>query len=374
MKKYLMTSASFALIGSMASAGGLDRTGQFLGDLFAEGDVAKLSFGTVSPSVSGTGLFTGAEFSEVGNNFNQTSASVKMDITDALSFLVIYDEPFGVDVEYDGNPAATELAGTVAFVDSSAVTAVGRYKFGNGFSAHAGLRAQTIEGNITLSGLAYGTASGYNIETDSDTEFGYLVGVAYERPDIALRVALTYNSAIDYELDAVDEFPAASFLAGEHILETSTPESWNLEFQTGVAEDTLVFGSIRWAAWGDFDVPANALSLAAGSPVDLADIDDSTDFVIGVGRRFTDRFAGSVSIQYEAEGDELVSPLAPTNGRLGLTVGGSYKITDALTLAGGVNYTTVGDAMPETGTPDVARADFEDNDSIGVGFSLAYSF
>ncbi|MEM6897893.1 MAG: transporter, partial [Pseudomonadota bacterium] len=223
----------------------------------------------------------------------------------------------------------------------------------------------TIEGNITLNGTAYIPFAGYELVTDSGTEVGYLVGVAYEQPEIALRVALTYNSEIEFDLDAVDP-------SGEHTLETSTPESWNLEFQTGIAPDTLLFGSIRWAAWGDFEVPARALTLATGSTVDLADIDDSTDYVIGIGRRFTDEFSGSVSIQYEAEGDELVSPLAPTNGRLGITFAGSYQITEQLTLAGGINYTTLGDAKPQT--RDTARADFEDNDSFGIGFSLAYSF
>ncbi|MEM6896504.1 MAG: hypothetical protein AAF576_03945, partial [Pseudomonadota bacterium] len=183
-----MSSAVLALIGSSATAGGLDRTGQFLGDLFAEGNVAKLSYGNVSPSVSGTGEGTGADFDDVGDDFNQLGASLKMDVTDEFSLAIIYDEPFAADVEYPGDPATTELAGTVAFVESSALTVVGRYKFNENFSAHAGLRRTTIEGNITLNGTAYIPFAGYELVTDSGTEVGYLVGVAYEQPEIALRV------------------------------------------------------------------------------------------------------------------------------------------------------------------------------------------
>lgn len=362
MKKYLMTTAAVALTATSAAAGGLDRTGLFLGDLFAEGDVAKLSFGSVNPSVSGTGIITsgGGTFDDVGLNYTPFAFSLKQDINEQISYVVIFDQPYGVDVEYPGSGAATALGGTMAEVNSTALTFVGRYEFGNGFSVHGGLRAQKIEGEVTLSGLAYGPANGYNLNTESGTEVGYLVGGAYERPDIALRIALTYNSEIEYELDAVD-------LSGAHVVETSTPESWNLEFQTGVAENTLVFGSIRWAAWGDFSVPAAGLG-----GVDLVDLDDSTDYVLGVARRFNESLVGLVSLQYEAEGDPLVSPLAPTNGKLGITVGGQYALSDEITLSGGVNYTRLGDAQPQTS--DTARAEFNDNSSVGIGFSVAYNF
>ncbi|MCH2168330.1 MAG: hypothetical protein MK107_11465 [Oceanicola sp.] len=49
-------------------------------------------------------------------------------------------------------------------------------------------------------------------------------------------------------------------------------------------------------------------------------------------------------------------------------------MSDAITISGGVNYTKVGDAQPETGTPDTARANFNDNSVFGVGFSVAYKF
>ncbi|MEL6608956.1 MAG: outer membrane protein transport protein [Pseudomonadota bacterium] len=379
MKNLMISSAALALMASGAVAGGLDRSGQSMGDLYQEGNVAKLSFGQVNPSISGTGsgiaaagIAAGTAYDGVGEHYTAYALSLKMDINERLSFAIINDQPFGVDVLYPGSGTTTELGGTRATVDTRATTFVGRYKFDGGLSAHAGLRIQSISGEIDLSGIAYGVpgvtptnANGYKLVAEQGTELGYLVGVAYERPDIALRVSLTYNSAIDYNLDATDS--GGFFTSGDYTLETSTPESWNLEFQTGVAADTLVFGSIRWAAWGDFDVPANGL---AGS--DLADIDDSYAYTLGVGRRFNDKLSGSVSLSYEAEGDDLVSPLAPTNGLMGITVGAQYALNETVTLSGGVNYTKLGDARPETGSTE--RAQFTDNDSLGVGFSIAYKF
>ena len=294
--KTLVTSAAIAaLAAGSAHAGGLDRSGQFLGDLFAEGNVLKFSYGKVMPSVSGVDTGALGSYDSVAGDYERMGLSVKADINEALSFALILDEPFGSDISYTSATAPSMFDGTSADVNTQATTFVGRYKFGNGFSMHAGLRSQSIEGKVSLSGQAYGAPGFYNLETNKVTETGYLIGAAYERPDIALRVALTYNSAIDYALTGTETGVAAS-APTPYTVETSTPESLNLEFQTGVAADTLVFGSIRYAKWSDFKVPARALG-----GVSLADIDDSTSYNIGVARRFTDQFAGSVSITYEAK-------------------------------------------------------------------------
>ncbi len=66
--------------------------------------------------------------------------------------------------------------------------------------------------------------------------------------------------------------------------------------------------------------------------------------------------------------------LAPTNGSKSIAIGASYLVTDQVKLSGGIRYTALGDARPETGTPDTARANFTDNSVIGVGFRVGYSF
>lgn len=91
------------------------------------------------------------------------------------------------------------MGGTKAQVSSNAVKAIARYKFDGGFSVHGGLRAQTIGGNLALSGAAFaGSFRSYSLDLANDTSYGYAAVVAYERPDIALRVSLTYNSKIDH--------------------------------------------------------------------------------------------------------------------------------------------------------------------------------
>jgi long-subunit fatty acid transport protein len=104
-------------------------------------------------------------------------------------------------------------------------------------------------------------------------------------------------------------------------------------------------------------------------------LQDSRTWTLGLGRRLTDAFAARVSMRWEeTDGDDLISPLAPTNGFFSLGLGGSYDVAEAVTLSAGARYTWVGNSRPETGTPDTPRAEFEDNSGLTLGMSIGYRF
>jgi long-chain fatty acid transport protein len=378
MKRILMTTACALAVAGSAQAGGIDRSGQGLGPLFETGRYFELSFGHVSPSVDGTNLAigplpAGGSTGEVVNDYFQWAFSYKADINDQLSYAIILDKPFGADVSYPGNPGGSPLGGTFADADATALTGILRYKFDGGFSAHGGLRAQQAGGEIGLGGFAYGGPpgtglNGYRVQLDDDIAYGYLVGVAYEKPEIALRVALTYNSSITHKFSTTQTMLGTP-IAPITTTEVELPQSVNLDFQSGVAKDTLVFGQIRWVDWSAFLI--DPLGFPGNG---LVELEDTTTYTLGVGRKFSDAWAGSISVSYEDKGtDDLVSPLAPTNGRIGVSLGAAYT-RDNMKISMGLNYTKVGDARPETGTPDTARASMTDNDLIGVGVKVGWSF
>jgi len=200
---------------------------------------------------------------------------------------------------------------------------------------------------------------------------GWLAGVAYERPAIALRVALTYFSPIDNEFDTAESLAGAPRGVGSTIV--TSPEAFNLDCQTGIAANTLLFANVRYARYEDTILSPNFFGVATGG-ASITDIDNSYGVNIGIGRKFSDSFSGSIAFGYEPEGDDdLVSPLSPTNGSRSISIGGQYTVGD-IVLSGGVRYTMLGDARPETGTPDVARATFADNDALAVGFSIGFRF
>lgn len=395
MKHLLGIAAVLACTPAMVAALGLDRSGQPVGLLFEEGNYVELNFGRVFPNVSGEDLDIalpdgtvlvpgGSDSGNVADGFNQFGAGFKYQFTDRISIAAIADEPYGSDVSYPSGGSQT-LGGTRAIVDSAAITALGRYAFNEAFSVHAGLRYQQIEANVTLEGAAYGALGGYNAAFDSDGDLGYVIGAAYERPEIALRVALTYFSGTEHDLRTTEtvggigvDLITGGLLSATSTTRIDTPEAVNLDFQTGIASDTLLFGSIRYA-WYDDTIVAPAFFDANVDPAigmsSLTEINDGAAYNLGIGRRLTDRLSGSVAVGYEPEdGDDLVSPLAPTNGNRSLALGLSYDVSDALTFSGGARYVWLGDAQPETGTPDVARADFSGNDVVGIGMRIGYRF
>lgn len=367
MKHLAITAGAISLIAGAAHAGGLDRSGQSISAIFEKGNYAELSFGTVSPKVSGTdtAAFGSNATGNVANSYTQLGGAYKQDFGSKLSFALIFDQPFGADVNYPAGQS-TAFGGTQAKVTSNAITGVFRYKFSDRFSLHAGARADRASANISLNGAAYGGANGYSAVFSPATGYGYLVGAAYEVPEIALRVALTYNSDITHKFATAEAGP---FGAGNSTTTVKTPKSVNLDFQTGINKSTLVFGGIRWVNWASLDVAPTRFATATGGG--LVTFSNSTTYTAGVGRKFSDSWSGAFSMSYEAKGDPLVSPLAPSNGKLGATLAAIYTSGNTKVTAG-INYTKLGDAQPQTS--DIARASFTGNSAVGVGIKFGVSF
>ena len=208
MKNRLLA-ASTALLASTSAvyAVGLDRSGQPIGVLFETGNHIEFSFGYTNPSVDGNAIPAagGAATGNVADSFSIYGIGLKYEINDQWSVAIIGDEPYGSDVLYPGSSATSVLGGTGATADSYAVTALARYKINDNWSVHGGLRYQEISASVTLGGFAFNSpqspqvpsgVNGYLGDFSSSGDFGYVVGAAYEIPDIALRVALTYNTKL----------------------------------------------------------------------------------------------------------------------------------------------------------------------------------
>ncbi len=354
MKRIFTTAAAFAAAASAANAGGVERSTQSVAILFEEGRYVELSFGHFSPDVSGTVAGGAVSSGDMAASYNTWSLGYKMDVGERMDFALILDQPIGADVDY---PAAGvyPLRGATAELSSSAITALLRYKFDNNVSIYGGLRYQTVHGEVSLP-----TIGAYSLDTNYDSELGYVVGFAWEKPEIAARVALTYNSAITHNLESVEGGPAAQV----GTFETEVPQSVNLEFQTGIAKDTLLFGSIRWQEWSAFVIDPPGYFL----PTPLVNYaSDRITYNLGIGRRFNENWSGAVTIGYEPSDGEVTGNLGPTDGFTSLGLAATYTM-DNVKITGGVRYVDVGDATTSIG------ARFEGNSGLGVGIRVGYTF
>jgi long-chain fatty acid transport protein len=349
MKFTITALGALALTTSMAQAGGIDRSGQGIGAIFEKGNYAELSFGKVSPAVDG--VWTHPTFGplasgNVAPSYSTLGIAVKTDINAQFSLGLIMDNPFGASVAYTRPPYP--LNGTTAQVNSDSITLLARYRINDAFSVHGGLR------QVTMSGF-YDPTGSYASTYSKGSDLGYVIGAAFEKPEIAMRVALTYSNGTEYNLEGT-----AGDIVGE------MPASVNLDFQSGVAADTLVFGSIRWADW----TSAYITDTLAGNLVDYTE--DTMTYSIGVGRKFSDSFSGALTLGYEKSQDTLASNLSPTDGYMSVGVGGTYT-SGNMKISGGVRFVEVGDAVTEPFSPSPG-ASFADNSAMGLGVKVSFSF
>lgn len=352
MKKALWGATALTLAASTSFAGGIDRSGQGVNILFEEGNFVQFTWSHVSPSVDGKNGVIG-DSNDVLPSYNNASFGYKHEINENWDIALIYDQPFGAHVAYTNGP----FTGGGADINSDALTALLQYNFGNGFSVHAGARALKVSGNIT-SGLGL-------LDAGSDYDWGGVVGVAYEKPEIALRVALTYATAIDSGFTGTN----AAFPPGfqDRTFDVEFPESVNLDFQTGVAANTLVFGSIRWAGWGGF----NLTTAEDGQWVNFDD--DTIAYSLGVGRQVTDKLSLALQLGYEKSGNRPTTTLlAPTTGSKSVGLGATYQVNEQLSISGGLTYALPGDQYYEA-APGV-NVEFNDSSAWGAGIRIGYRF
>ncbi len=359
MKKIVLTTTALSLLSTAAFAGGIERTNQSVGIIFEEGNYVEFTVGQASPDVSGVATAGGAASGNMADDFTQLGAGLKMDINDQMSFALIFDQPYGANVDY---PTGTgyAMAGSTAELNSNAVTGVLRYKFDQNLSVFGGLRYQTFEAKANVTAIP----GGYNVNGGKETGFGYLLGAAYEIPEYAFRAAITYNSSISTDHNTVEN----STLLGSSrtsTTEVETPQSINVDLQAGIAEDTMVFGGLRWVDWSEFEIAPADYSTITSAPLVSYD-DDTITYTVGLAHRLTDELAVSGSVSYEDGIGGLSSNLGPTDGAIGISVGAKYDMGD-ISLSGGVKYTMIGDA-------DTSLGSFDDNDALGFGFKVGYSF
>ena len=371
----LLAGTAFIVLPSAVVAAGIERSAPSTRVLFEEGSYAEFSFSTVSPTLEGNGgdatPLGGPPFAapngtgDLFDSYQTFSASYKADVDDRLSFAVIVGDPWGVDTNYPVIDASI-YSGTTANLDSFEATGILAYDVTDRVKVYGGVRAQALEADASLPFIG-AAAGGYTVNADRDWSLGYMFGAAYEIPDYAMRVALTYYSKVSHELDTQEVIPLLATLNDS--VEIDTPQSVSLEFQTGVAENTLLFGSVRWVDWSEFDIAPTLFSspTVVGQP--LVDYqEDWTTYTLGIGHRFSDTWSGAIQVSHEPDAGYVpLTTLGPVDGRTSVGIAATYTQGN-MEFTGGVTYAWLGE------TQNFASTEFEDGDAIGFGIRVGYSF
>ena len=365
---------------SLVLAAGLDRSGQSISAFLQSGNYAEAGISVLDPTVKGKDL-SGNSVSDMADDYYFANAAIKVQATEQISLGLIYDQPFGADATYqlDGSnfSSSTLNEGTQVEVKTQNLTALIGYQPTKNWNIYAGPVWQTVEADIALRGRSYQSLSGYNIKVDQEEAYGWLAGAAYSIPEIALRAAITYRSEIKHELDTSETFALGAVARPNSNTEVVTPQSVNIDLQSGVAKDTLAFANIRWVHWDQFAVKptylAAATQAARGKAQNLIDYsDDQWSITTGLSHKFNDKWAGSASVGYDSGAGNPVTTLGPVEGNWSIGLGAQYSPAQSYFIAAGVRYLWLGDADAQTGGNVVGS--FEDNSALAYGMKIGYRF
>ncbi|WP_198336402.1 outer membrane protein transport protein [Psychrobacter celer] len=454
--KTLTVAVAALSVASVASAAGLDRSGQDITAFLQDGTYAETVYTYIDADVTGEDS-SGNKIDDIAEDYDFFRYGVKTDINDTFSIGVLYDEPFGAAADYIGkndfitntdadaiiqdfidNPNVTEdyvddvlipqLQGALApgnpggltaeqlkeaqaqligleaakglaavageetqvEVRTESITGILGMKFGQNkeFQAYGGPVAQRVRADVKLRGDAYSSAKGYTTHISNDQDYGWIAGMAYSKPEIALKAALTYRSEIKHSAKAFESFPLAT-AAGATVgvplsttrhadIEINTPESVNFDFQTGINPTTLATAKVRWVPWSDFAiVPSlyNDVSKVATQDdkgLALVSYDkDQWQVELGLAKRLAPKFAVSGTVGWDSGAGNPVTSLGPIEGYYSVGLGGKYDITENWAVSAGGKYLRFGDADGQIPSKQVVSK-FEDNDGFALGVKLSY--
>lgn len=428
--------ATVPMTGAFAAA--LDRSGQSIAAFLQPGNYFEAGISILDPDVSGKDI-SGNSTGDMAGDYYFPSAALKLQLNDHFSFGLIYDQPFGADAEYTGNnnfvanpsnlllpsPLSPTLGqaglgnvitgGTSVEVDTQNLNFIFGFQPTVNWNFYGGAVYQTVKGNVKLRGSAYSLYNGYDADIKETGDVGWLAGVAYQIPEIALKASLTYRSEVEHSINVKENIPIVNLVAANPALlfnalnitnpaqqaaigqklaslggsgktDITTPQSVNLDLQSGIMENTVAFANIRWVNWKDFAIQPykfGIVSEAAGQLLpqlnkpngfNLVDYsDDQWSVTTGIGRKLNDKWAGNVSVGWDSGAGNPVTTLGPTEGYWNVGLGMQYSPTPATFIAGGVKYFWLGDTDAQTGAHSAAGT-FSDNDALAYGLKMGYRF
>ncbi len=381
MKNLFKFTIAGIILASPAVSGGWEASRIDTSMMYNDGSYAEVGTSSISYDINAT-IQTG-DSHKMADDQTRTAIGFKMQYEDFDFGLANY---LSGAIQLDGiagHSAGCGAAAALLFcslvpsadVEMTSTAIVGRYRIDENFSVLGGINRYSV------SDATVQTLSGY-YEVAGD-QLVPMAGAAYENKEIALRVELLVQTETDVDLTAssslhpnplVDPNAPTSLTGATMVI----PQTLTLNFQSGIAEDTLMFGSIHKAEWdsAQISIPENTNHASGNVDSVTSSFSNKTSYSIGVGRKLNESI--SVLGSYSSEGgggSTSTDAFTLTDGSKTLALGARYT-KDNMTISGGYSYTKVGDVTVTTALGPLGNltAAYADNKVTGIGVKLGFSF
>ena len=269
-------------------------------------------------NTTGTGVFAGVSGGDGGNAGSWAAVPngyFSWQLSPQLYLGFGISSPFGLSTEYDSNwigryqSVKSEIR-TVNYNPSLA------YRVNDTVSLGFGLDYQRIYAEMTSA-----TPLGNYGVTGNDTAWGWNAGALFTLSP-AMRVGISYRSAINYTLSGTRTLGAASTPATADV---KLPDTLILSVWQQVSDRWEAMGDLSYTRWKSFD--SLNVQYAGGTDVQSFDYRNSWRFAWGAAYQTTDTTKLKFGIAYDRTpiADAYRSARVPDNSRLWLSIGGQWN-------------------------------------------------
>lgn len=158
----------------LCHSAGMETSDQSILSFLETGNYVELSYAEMYADVAGK-VQNQSELQKIGisnfstgnlvNDYHFANAAAKLQIGPQLSFGLIYDQPYGVDVDYEYKPQSylgqQRIEATQLNFESENLTILMGYQPSSRWNIYAGGVYQQLQGHIDLYGANYSILSGY---------------------------------------------------------------------------------------------------------------------------------------------------------------------------------------------------------------------
>ncbi len=357
-------------------AGGFDSSGRPFDIIFGDQSALELSVSYLSPSVNldvsrniGNGAnLPATTIANIVDEYTEPRVALRLRVNDQVNCAAQIERPFRFKTTYeddvlsyqsDSNQSSQVSAPIDSEYTSKSISLACSISYdiyhGSGMFKHSvfsiigGPKRQRIDGSFSsdLTNQNMGRSDNYIASLNGSSEWGYLFGLAYEIPEIALRASLFFHNEIHHDLTGTVTAPLPDFsgvVTETAEAKTLTPKAINFRLQSGITENWLAFMELRWGDWSSLE----ELQVEAGNlSGDLILFkNDTLNYKFGLGVKLSERLSlgGYFESYFDinppktpigVDGTNLRNPQAE---RYSLAFGGKYLLFKNLTMALGGSY------------------------------------
>jgi long-chain fatty acid transport protein len=254
--------------------------------------------------------------------------------------------PFGLVTEYDADWVG-RFQGIKSDLRTININPTVAYKVNDALSIGFGVSYQMFDAELTNAQVVAGPAEGLSRLEADDDGYGWNIGVLWQAAP-GTRLGASYRSAIDYTLEGdlnVTVGPVTALSTGA-TADVTLPDMFSLSLVQAINDRLDLLADVTFTKWSTVDsVP---IVVTGGATLDtlVLDFDDSWRYSLGLNYRWTDKFTGKfgVALDQSPVNDSNRTVRLPDTDRRWISIGGTYRVSDAGKLDFGYSHLFTSDS------------------------------